>query len=156
VGYLAQITPDGLDAAIETLALLTDAGTDPGMLGRRARHVVSESARVAQVVRLVRSGDLRSVGAILDASHASLRDDFEVSSDELDLVCEAGGRAGALGSRMIGGGFGGSCISLVERDQVATVASAVLEAFAVAGLVEPVFLRAVPDGPAGPVRHPWN
>lgn len=143
--FLAQLPADGLDRALDTLAV-----ADPeGVLGRRTRHVVSESARVGQVVGLVRAGDLRSVGPVLDASHASLRDDFEVSCDELDLACAVAGRAGALGSRMIGGGFGGSCIHLVQRDRVEPVAAAIRQAFAAEGMAEPVFLRALPDAPAG-------
>ena len=85
------------------------------MLLRRARHVVTENARVLEVVDTLRAGaDPRAIGPILTASHDSLRDDFEVRSPQLDACVEAALAAGAHGARMVGGGFGGSAIALVD------------------------------------------
>ncbi len=79
----------------------------PPRLARRTRHVVTEIDRVRAMVAALQEHDVHRVGAIMDASHASLRDDFEVSCRELDLAVQAAREAGALGARMTGGGFGG-------------------------------------------------
>ncbi|MGY1649986.1 galactokinase [Geodermatophilus sp. SYSU D01119] len=122
VEYLCDLP--GTDA----LAALDD-GTDEGaVLLRRARHVVTEDARVARVVDLLRSGaDPRETGPVLTAGHASLRDDFEVSVPELDAVVEAALAADAYGARMVGGGFGGSAVALVDAGAVEAVSAAVAE-----------------------------
>jgi galactokinase len=106
-----------------------DDGTDEGaVLLRRARHVVTEDARVAEVVALLRGGaDPREIGPVLTAGHASLRDDFEVSVPALDAVVEAALAAGAYGARMVGGGFGGSAVALVDAAAVDAVGTAVAE-----------------------------
>lgn len=89
----------------------------PEVLSRRARHVVSENERVLSAVEALRTGDARSLGELLYASHASLRDGYEVSCPELDAVVEiARGVRGTLGARMMGAGFGGSALVLVRRD----------------------------------------
>ena len=120
-------------------------------MGRRVRHVVTEIARVRQTVLLIEDGDLTGIGPLLDASHASLRDDYEVSCVELDVAVEAARAAGALGARMTGGGFGGSAIALVRAGAAEAVATEVAEAFATRGLTAPAFLRAVPSAAAGRV-----
>ncbi|MBV8559235.1 MAG: galactokinase, partial [Acidimicrobiia bacterium] len=84
-------------------------------LRRRARHVVTEDERVLQAVGVLKGGDVAGLGPLLLASHASLRDDFEVSIPELDRVVEQAIDAGALGARMTGGGFGGSALALVPH-----------------------------------------
>jgi len=112
---------------------------------RRTRHVMTEIARVEQLVALLDAGRLDQVGPLLDASHASLREDFEVSSPELDLAVSAARAAGALGARMTGGGFGGSAIAMVALDQVDAVARQVALAFAADGLAAPRFLLAQPS-----------
>jgi len=114
------------------------------------RHVVTEIGRVRETVALldrVASGDgrLADIGPLLDASHASLRDDYRVSSRELDVAVEAARSAGALGARMTGGGFGGSAIALVPAGSVDEVAAAVVDAFGREGLRAPRFLRAEPS-----------
>ena len=78
------------------------------------------------------------IGDLLTASHVSLRDDYEVSCAELDLAVDTAIRAGALGARMTGGGFGGSAIALVPSESVPTVTEAVVTAFADAGFTAPV------------------
>ena len=87
----------------------------PGVLKKRARHVISENLRVVESVEALQNGELNKFGMLIDRSHASLRDDFEVSCPELDLMAEITRKQeGVLGSRMIGGGFGGCTLSLVE------------------------------------------
>ena len=84
---------------------------DPGR--RRARHVLSENRRVDETVAALRAGDLSAVGRLLDASHASLRDDYEASVPEVEATVDELKRAGAAGARMMGGGFGGAVLALL-------------------------------------------
>lgn len=112
---------------------------------RRARHVFSEIDRVTVAVREIRAGDYAALGDCFNASHASMRDDFEISAPELDLVVDTALSLGALGARMTGGGFGGSAIALVPRERVDTVEQAIAEAFSDAGWAAPGFLPAVPS-----------
>jgi galactokinase len=117
-----------LDAAFGGVASLRDvrreeflAGADdlPGALRRRVRHVVTENERVRAAVDALRAGDLGAVGDLMYESHASLRDDYEVSCPELDAVVDvAWATDGVLGARMTGGGFGGSVVALVAADAV--------------------------------------
>jgi galactokinase len=114
---------------------------------RRVRHVVTEDERVLESVEALRGGDLDRFGALLDASHVSMRDDFEISVPELDTAVEAAQGAGALGARMTGGGFGGSAIALVHEDRVDAVAAAIRDAFAARGFREPgIFPVTAADG----------
>ena len=100
-------------------------------LRRRARHVVGENARVLATVVALRDGDLATAGAHMYASHESLRDDYEVSAPELDLLVDAARPVdGVYGARMTGGGFGGSIVALVRRDAGPTLARALESAFA--------------------------
>jgi len=119
------------------------------------RHVVTEIERTARFAALLREGRVREVGPLLDASHASLRDDYAVSCTELDVAVEAARAAGALGARMTGGGFGGSAIALVPSgtaETAETVAGQVVAAFASAGFAEaPSFLVAQPAASASRV-----
>jgi galactokinase len=141
---------------VASLREVTDLGSalaalDDPVLRRRMRHVVTEIARTAQFVELLEAGELRLTGPLLDASHASLRDDYEVSAPELDVAVEAARHAGALGARMTGGGFGGSAIALIEAGAEEPVAAAVRDAFAARGFNPPAFLLSPPSGPAGRV-----
>jgi galactokinase len=137
--------PDGGSAALATL----DDGTPEGAVrARRVRHVLGEIGRVREFVALLRSGEVAQVGPTMDASHVSLRDDYEVSCRELDLVVTSSRAAGALGARMTGGGFGGSAIALVRAGSEGAVAAAVATAFEEAGLRAPEFLLALPSAPA--------
>ena len=104
---------------------------------RRVRHVVTEDQRVLDAVATLRSAGPRAIGTLLDASHVSMRDDFEISVPELDLAVDTARSAGAVGARMTGGGFGGSAIALVDRDLVPDVTAAVEAAFAEAGFAKP-------------------
>lgn len=105
---------------------------------RRVRHVVTENQRVLDTVRMLRTSGPRAIGDLLLASHASMRDDFEISVPELDTAVAAATAAGAIGARMTGGGFGGAAIALVERDEVDTVTDAVAQAFSERGFAAPV------------------
>ncbi|HET9076880.1 MAG TPA: galactokinase family protein [Acidimicrobiales bacterium] len=118
-----------------------------GRLAARARHVVTENARVEQTVADLAAG--RDIGYLLSASHRSLRDDFEVSCPELDAVVDAAERAGAAGARMTGGGFGGSAIVLGLPVEDARAAAT--EALVPFGRSPAVVFEAVPAGPAGRV-----
>jgi galactokinase len=124
---------------------------DDPVLRRRARHVVTENGRVKQAVALLAGGDLAGVGALLCASHASLRDDFEVSWPEADVAVDAAMAAGALGARMMGGGFGGSALALVPAGQRAAGAAITAE-FARRGWPPPAFFPAVPSAGAFRLR----
>ncbi len=91
----------------------------PDVIRRRARHVVTENARVLQAAKALRETDLNEFGRLMRLSHASLRDDYEVSCRELDLMVEiADACQGVLGARMTGGGFGGSTVNLVLRENL--------------------------------------
>lgn len=106
---LADIAPSALE---ENRDLLSET------LYRRARHVVTECARVEESVRALKEGDLPAFGKLLNASHISLRDDYEATGKELDALAEAAWkREECLGSRMTGAGFGGSTVSLVRREK---------------------------------------
>ena len=129
VAALRDVLPTDLAAALERL---------PDDVSRaRVRHVVTEIQRVRDCVDALRRNDFDEVGRLFVASHTSLRDDYEVSCRELDLVVDTALRSGALGARMTGGGFGGSAIAIVPADQAQTVAHRVVEVFATAGLAAP-------------------
>ena len=122
-GYAAR-RQDVFDAAarlarpVEELARASDAeiASLPAQLSRRARHVVTEVARVRAAVHALRNNDLAGFGALLQASHASLRDDFDVSTPEVDRIVEMALARGALGARMTGGGFGGCVVVAWKLD----------------------------------------
>jgi len=97
---------------IDSLRDATDPAGLPDPLDRRVRHVISENERVDAAVRALHAGDLAELGRLLDASHASLRDDYEVSTPEVERAVAACKEAGALGARIMGGGFGGSVLAL--------------------------------------------
>ncbi|WP_437870757.1 galactokinase [Sorangium sp. So ce363] len=103
----------------------------PAPLDRRARHVVTENARVLAAVAALRAGDLGRLGELFDASHRSMRDDFEVSVPAVDdLVESARAQPDVFGARLTGGGFGGAIVALVKRGRAASVGRAVVEAYA--------------------------
>jgi galactokinase len=111
---------------------------------RRARHVVTEDARVRATVKALEAGDMDAAGRCLTASHRSMRDDFEITTPALDLAVETALAAGALGARMTGGGFGGSAISLIDAERVPALAAASTDAFRSAGLAAPRISRVTP------------
>lgn len=98
------------DAHIQDLHML------PEPLDRRARHVIGENGRVLEAVAAIKCGDIDTLGELLDASHASLRDNFEVSTPAVEAAIKVLKDAGALGARLLGGGFGGSVLGLMPAD----------------------------------------
>ncbi len=133
---------------VAALAPLDDGSADGAVLLRRARHVVTEDARVLEVVDLLR-GDRgpAAIGPVLNAGHASLRDDFQVSTPELDACVATAVGAGALGGRMVGGGFGGSAVLLVEAVRRTSIETAITDSFARQGYRPPRTSTVVPaDG----------
>jgi galactokinase len=115
---------------------------------RRVRHIVTENQRVLDTVQTLREHGPRAVGDLLLASHASMRDDFEISVPELDTAVDAAMSAGAIGARMTGGGFGGAAIALVENALVPTVRDAAATAFAASGFTAPTIFTVVPSAGA--------
>lgn len=130
-------TPEGVDAAAWQATV-----------GKRVRHIVSEIARTATAIEQLRAGDLAGFGESMQASHASLRDDYEVSVAQLDVSVDVAMQHGALGARMTGGGFGGSSIALLPSENVEVAAEAIAQAFAEAGFAEPEFAVALPGAGA--------
>jgi galactokinase len=115
---------------------------------KRARHVVSENARTLEAADLLERGDVAAVGALMYASHLSLRDDFEVSRPELDTMVELARREGAcFGARMTGAGFGGCAVALVAREQAEAFARSVSSTYTEAvGLRPAVYVCAASQG----------
>jgi galactokinase len=126
VASLRDLDEQPLDTVLERL---------PTPLDRRVRHVVTENARVRQAVAALNAGDAQRLGALLSASHRSLRDDYAVSTPELDRLVELAGAAGALGARLVGGGFGGSIIALAPRGRAKELAAEVLGRYGAGHLV---------------------
>jgi galactokinase len=167
---------------VPALGVLADAGAvealaDP-VLRRRARHVITDSARARAIASVLQrgaegdqsgrgdgesgrrgggrgdsAGTLRYVGALLTEGHVSLRDDFEVSWPQADAAVDAAIRSGAYGAKMIGGGFGGSVLALIPLEREATVRSLLSETFKERGWAAPEFLDAVPSPAARRLRH---
>ena len=104
---------------------------------RRVRHVVTENQRVLDTVAALRENGPRSIGKLLYASHESMRDDFEISVDELDTAVETALRHGAIGARMTGGGFGGAAIALTPIEKIGEVSLSVLAEFEALGYAKP-------------------
>ena len=114
----------------------------------RARHAVTEISRVLATVEALKSGEFKEVGALINQSHNSLRDDYAVSCPELDVAVEAARSAGALGSRMVGGGFGGSAIALLRVEDLDTARTAIAESFTINGFKKPRFFTSLPSAGA--------
>jgi galactokinase len=121
---LHGVTVDDVEAARDALGAL---------VYRRARHVVSENARTLEAAAALAAGDVARVGTLMYQSHASLRDDFEVSCAELDTLVDLargiGPAGGVLGARMTGGGFGGCTVTLVRADRVAAIIDALSDEY---------------------------
>ena len=126
-----------LDAALDQLP-------DP-VLKRRVRHVVTENARVLEAADVLRAGRIADLAPLLDASHESMRDDFEITVPQVDLAVETARSSGSLGARMTGGGFGGCIIALVELGDSERIGEAIVESFGAAGYGPPVYFTAVPS-----------
>jgi galactokinase len=114
---------------------------------RRMRHVVTENERVLQTVERLKGQGPESIGELMYASHVSMRDDFEISVDELDEAVAVAKEFGAIGARMTGGGFGGAAIALVKSEKKKEISNAIRFAFEERGFVEPnIFAVTAADG----------
>ncbi|MBW3082955.1 galactokinase [Bifidobacterium phasiani] len=130
------------------LAAVLDRLPDETMR-RRVRHVVTEIGRVDEFVAAFAAGDIAESGRLFNASHDSLRDDYEVTVDELDVAVDVARANGAYGARMTGGGFGGSIIALVDKGRGQQVAQLIADEFAARGFHAPRALAAVASASAG-------
>jgi len=134
---------------VESLRDLKEADLDraqqilDNLTFRRVRHVVTENARVLQTVAVMKSQGIQAIGTLLLESHASMRDDFEISIEELDTAVEVSMQYGAIGARMTGGGFGGAAIALVPSDLVTELKLKMLKVFAERGYLEPEMFSVV-------------
>jgi len=138
VAALRDLTPEMLESHRDSLDEVDY---------RRARHIVTENQRVLDTVETLKSSGARAIGGLLDGSHASMRDDFEISCPELDCAVDTAIEAGAIGARMTGGGFGGTAIALIEQESVDQVVEAVTQAFAEKGFTTPrCFVASAAEG----------
>jgi galactokinase len=138
VSALRDVT--NLDAALDQLP--------DTVIRRRVRHVVTENARVLEAVTALRAGRIADLAPLLDASHASMRDDFEITVPQVDLAVEVARASGALGARMTGGGFGGCIIALVPKGNVERIGGDIARSFADAGYGPPTHFAALPSAGA--------
>jgi galactokinase len=111
----------------------------------RARHAVTEMKRVLDCVQALSDSNFAKVGELINQSHASLRDDYTVSCPELDTAVDAALAAGALGSRMVGGGFGGSAIALIQASKTTETIKAIEKGFSSKGFKAPRFFTSLPS-----------
>lgn len=138
VESLRELTVSDLDAAKQKMDDVTF---------RRCRHVITENQRVLEAVNALRAGEMDQLGQLLLQSHASMRDDFEISIDELDTAVEVAMRVGAVGSRMTGGGFGGAAIAIIDQSKLEMLSAECKREFLANGFAEPnVFAVTPSDG----------
>ncbi|BCI91279.1 hypothetical protein NIIDMKKI_64850 [Mycobacterium kansasii] len=133
---------------VDDLSALAAIG-DP-LDARRARHVLTENQRVLDFTAALAVSDFAEAGRLLTASHASMRDDFDITTEHLDLIADTAVRSGALGARMTGGGFGGCVIALVPDGRVGDVEQAVRRMVRDAGYEQPLVSRTHAAAGAGP------
>jgi galactokinase len=119
---------------------------------KRAHHAVSEMARTLEAVAVLRQKDFAALGSLITQSHVSLRDDYEISCAELNCAVDVALAHGALGARMVGGGFGGSAIALAAQGQIEEIKGAIAEAFKSAPFTEPRFFTSLPSAGAQIVK----
>jgi galactokinase len=143
VKALRDVTPEQLAANVDKL---------PEIIERRAAHVVNEDVRTLAAVKALKAGDLQTVGRLINESHASLRDLYQVSIHELDVMAElAQNEEGCYGARMMGGGFGGAVIALVDDAAVARLSERVSEAYNAATHLK-AFIYPVKAGPGSGIE----
>ena len=140
IASLRELSPAGLDSVLSHPALTPE-------MQRCVRHVVSENERVLRTVAALAEGDFAQAGEHLKASHASLRDDYRVSCPELDFIAaHLSAQPGVAGCRMTGGGFGGSCIALVQSDAVSRLESSIRNAYQIKFGMTPESFTTTPQG----------
>ena len=131
------------DIDLMTLIAAKDSLSDEEY--KRAHHAVSEMARTLEAVDVLRQKDFVALGALVTKSHVSLRDDYEISCTELNCAVDVALAHGALGARMVGGGFGGSAIALAAQGQIEEIKDAIAEAFELERFTEPRFFTSLPS-----------
>ena len=131
------------DIDLMTLIAAKDSLSDEEY--KRAHHAVSEMARTLEAVDVLRQKDFVALGALITKSHVSLRDDYEISCAELNCAVDVALAHGALGARMVGGGFGGSAIALAAQGQIKEIKDAIAEAFKLERFTEPRFFTSLPS-----------
>ena len=136
VASLREVSVDDLSRAKEIMDDLTY---------RRVKHIVTENERVLETVEKLKADGPTAIGALLNASHVSMRDDFEISIDELDTAVDVAIRHGAIGARMTGGGFGGAAIALAPVSKVSEITLAVLAEFELLGYGKPNIFTVTAD-----------
>ena len=136
VPSLRELSEGDLTKALEVLDEVTF---------RRVRHIVTENQRVLDTVDALADGQLERFGKLLLASHASMRDDFEISIAELDTAVEVAMEVGSIGARMTGGGFGGAAIAVIEQQKLAELERAVTRRFAEMGYLSPRVFSVTPS-----------
>ncbi len=159
-GYAARRADCEAAASLLGVRVLRDAnaahltaGNLPDKLLRRARHVTSENERVMLTATALSRGDNREAGTLMNASHASLRDDFDVTCPETDtLVAIASATLGVLGARQMGGGFGGAVLALVERSELESAADIITARYRDATALEASCFNCQFDGGAGEIN----
>lgn len=143
-----------VELGVASLREVTDvsalAGVGDPVAARRARHVLTENQRVLDFVAALAESDYVSAGKLFTASHASMRGDFAITTDHIDLIADTAVTAGALGARMTGGGFGGCVIALVAEERATEVSHTVQSATVAAGYAEPTITRTFAAAGAGP------
>jgi galactokinase len=144
LGVLALRDVIDLDAALDKLP--------SPLIQRRVRHVITENARVLEAVKVLRTGRIADLAPLLDASHESMRDDFEITVPQVDLAVETARTSGAVGARMTGGGFGGCIIALVRAGEAERIGDEIAQSFAAAGYGPPTHFTAVPSAGARRLR----
>ncbi len=155
VACLRQHVPDIKALRDVTLECLERYKSElPDVVYRRCRHVVSENQRVLDAANALKSGDLHGFGRLMYQSHESLRNDYEVSCDELNLLVEiASGIEGVYGARMTGGGFGGCTVNLIDAEAVSRFESQVSKLYqAETGWIPPIYVCSASEG-AGPIEE---
>ncbi|GAB3814260.1 galactokinase [Tessaracoccus terricola] len=125
------------------------AELDDEVMRKRVRHVVTENARTMEAFKVAMDGRLADLAPLLDASHASMRDDYEITVPTVDLAVDTARSAGALGARMTGGGFGGCVIALCRTGEGDGIGRKITDAFAAAGFGAPEWFIAIPSPGAG-------
>ena len=131
------------DVTLEKLEASKDLLGD--VVYKRARHVVTENERVTKTVELLSSSGPKSIGHLMNESHVSMRDDFQISITELDVAVETAISQGAVGARLTGGGFGGAAIALIDAGKVASLSAAVLDKFLDQGFEKPEIFTVTAD-----------
>lgn len=125
---------------------------DDEVMRKRVRHVVTENSRTLEAYEVAREGRLVDLAPLLDASHVSMRDDYEITCPTVDLAVKTARTAGALGARMTGGGFGGCIIALCHTGDGEDIANAIASAFAAGGHQPPQWFTATPAEGAGRIE----